>query len=159
MVRRGNSGMRRHMGTLFERPRAARVKPAARGRIDRIGRIARYWRRFGPPIGIGRRHRRQQRASRAVADGTFDAEIVPVDVPQKKGNPVRVSRDEYPRPDTTVEKLAALKAAFRKDGSVTAGNSSGINDGAAAVVVSKKLGGYAASALGFLTPEDWYFVK
>jgi acetyl-CoA C-acetyltransferase len=78
----------------------------------------------------------QQRAGRAVKDGTFVAEIVPVDVPQKKGTPVRVASDEYPRPETTAEKLAALKPAFNKDGSVTAGNASGINDGAAALVVT-----------------------
>jgi acetyl-CoA C-acetyltransferase len=77
----------------------------------------------------------QQRASRALRDGTFAAEIVPVDVPQKRGAPVRVSADEYPRPDTTPDKLAALKPAFKKDGSVTAGNASGINDGAAATVI------------------------
>jgi len=77
----------------------------------------------------------QQRASRALADGTFTAEIVPVDVPQKQGAPLRVTVDEYPRPGTTREKLGALKPAFKKDGSVTAGNASGINDGASALVV------------------------
>jgi acetyl-CoA C-acetyltransferase len=77
----------------------------------------------------------QARAEQAVASGVFDREIVAVDVPQKKGAPVVVSRDEYPRAGTTVEKLAALKAAFTKDGSVTAGNASGINDGAAALVI------------------------
>jgi acetyl-CoA C-acetyltransferase len=78
----------------------------------------------------------QRRAADAIQNGRFKAEIVPVDVPQKKGEPVRVEVDEYPRAGTTVEKLAALKAAFKKDGSVTAGNASGINDGAAAVVVT-----------------------
>ena len=78
----------------------------------------------------------QRRAARAVASGAFDREIVPVDVPQKKGTPVRVAKDEYPRPATTVEALAALKPAFAKDGTVTAGNSSGINDGAAALVIA-----------------------
>jgi acetyl-CoA C-acetyltransferase len=78
----------------------------------------------------------QQRAERAIASGVFDREIVPVDVPQKTGSPVRVSRDEYPRAGTTVEKLGALKAAFTKEGTVTAGNASGINDGAAALVVA-----------------------
>jgi acetyl-CoA C-acetyltransferase len=78
----------------------------------------------------------QRRAAAAVSDGTFDDEIVPVPVPQKKGDPVLFARDEYPRADTTAEKLAALKPAFRKDGSVTAGNASGINDGAAALVVT-----------------------
>jgi acetyl-CoA C-acetyltransferase len=88
----------------------------------------------------------QRRAGQALQDGRFSAEIVPVDVPQKKGDPVRVAVDEYPRPGTTVEKLAQLKPAFKKDGTVTAGNASGINDGAAALVVTtgdkaEKLGG------------------
>ena len=76
-----------------------------------------------------------RRATRSQ-DGRFKAEIVPVDVPQRKGAPLRVDTDEYPRPGTTVEKLAALKPAFKKDGTVTAGNASGINDGAAALVVT-----------------------
>jgi acetyl-CoA C-acetyltransferase len=78
----------------------------------------------------------QARAERAVASGVFDAEIVPVEVPQRKGAPLVVSRDEYPRAGTTAEKLAGLKPAFTKDGSVTAGNASGINDGAAALVIA-----------------------
>jgi acetyl-CoA C-acetyltransferase len=79
----------------------------------------------------------QQRAERAMNSGAFDAEIVPVMIPQKRGDPVRVARDEYPRQGTTVEKLAALPAAFnKKDGTVTAGNASGINDGAAALVIA-----------------------
>ena len=78
----------------------------------------------------------QQRAERAIASGVFDREIVPVDVPQRKGAPVRVTRDEYPRAGTTVEKLGALKPAFAKNGTVTAGNSSGINDGAAALIIA-----------------------
>jgi acetyl-CoA C-acetyltransferase len=77
----------------------------------------------------------QRRAAAAISSGAFKAEIVPVDVPQKKGDAIRVDTDEYPRPGTTVEKLSALKAAFSKSGSVTAGNASGINDGAAALVV------------------------
>src|SRR6185295_8255679 len=77
----------------------------------------------------------QQRAERAITDGRFTDEIVPVLIPQKKGDPIKVDTDEYPRPGTTAEKLAALKPAFKKDGSVTAGNASGINDGAAALVV------------------------
>jgi acetyl-CoA C-acetyltransferase len=78
----------------------------------------------------------QRRAVQALRDRTFAAEIVPVQVLQKKGEPQRVDVDEYPRAGTTVEKLAALKPAFTKDGSVTAGNASGINDGAAALVVT-----------------------
>jgi acetyl-CoA C-acetyltransferase len=78
----------------------------------------------------------QARAERAVNSGVFDKEIVPVEVPQKKGPALRVAKDEYPRAGTTAERLATLKPAFTKEGSVTAGNASGINDGAAAVVVS-----------------------
>ena len=78
----------------------------------------------------------QARAEKAIASGVFDREIIAVDVPQKTGPAVAVSRDEYPRAGSTVEKLAALRAAFTKEGSVTAGNASGINDGAAALVVA-----------------------
>jgi len=77
----------------------------------------------------------QRRAEAAIKEGRFKDEIVPVDVPQKKGT-VRVDTDEHPRAGTTVEKLAGLKPAFQKDGTVTAGNASGINDGAAALVVT-----------------------
>jgi acetyl-CoA C-acetyltransferase len=77
----------------------------------------------------------QRRAAAAIQSGAFADEIVPVSVPQRKGDPVQVTIDEYPRPGTTAEKLAALKPAFRKDGTVTAGNASGINDGAAALVI------------------------
>jgi len=78
----------------------------------------------------------QQRAIRAIGEGTFNNEIVPVPVPQKKGEPTLVDTDEYPRAGTTAQTLAALKPAFKRDGSVTAGNASGINDGAAALVVA-----------------------
>ena len=80
----------------------------------------------------------QQRAVRAVGDGTFRAEIAAVLVPQKKGDPLTLGTDEYPRADTSLEKLAALRPAFKKGGSVTAGNASGINDGAAALVVASR---------------------
>ncbi len=79
--------------------------------------------------------RSQQRAAAAQEKGLLDEEIVPVEIPQKKGDPVLFTRDEGVRPDTTVEKLAALKPAFRKEGTVTAGNASQINDGACAAVV------------------------
>jgi acetyl-CoA C-acetyltransferase len=78
----------------------------------------------------------QRRAEAAVSSDVFDREIVAVEVPQKKGPALKLTKDEYPRAGTTVEKLAALKAAFAKDGSVTAGNASGINDGAAALVIA-----------------------
>jgi acetyl-CoA C-acetyltransferase len=78
----------------------------------------------------------QSRAEAAIRNGWFKDEIIAVDLPQKKGGHVRFETDEYPRAGTTTEKLATLRAAFKKDGSVTAGNASGINDGAAAVVVA-----------------------
>ncbi|HVH55818.1 MAG TPA: acetyl-CoA C-acetyltransferase [Vicinamibacterales bacterium] len=78
----------------------------------------------------------QRRAEQAIKSGVFGQEIVAVEIPQKKGPALRVEKDEYPRAGTTAEKLAALKPAFTKDGSVTAGNASGINDGAAALVIS-----------------------
>lgn len=77
----------------------------------------------------------QQKAVAAQQSGYFTAEIIPVTIPQKKGEATVIVQDEHPRADTSLEKLAALKPAFRKDGSVTAGNSSGINDGAAALVL------------------------
>ncbi|MGB8341558.1 MAG: acetyl-CoA C-acyltransferase, partial [Chthoniobacterales bacterium] len=79
----------------------------------------------------------QQRWSAAQQRGLFAQEIVPVEIPQRKGAPTVVSVDEHPRPDTTLEKLAKLKPVFSKDdqGTVTAGNSSGINDGAAALLI------------------------
>lgn len=77
----------------------------------------------------------QNRAEAAIKAGRFKDEIVPVNVPQPKGNPVIFSNDEFPRFGTTKEILAKLKPAFKKDGTVTAGNASGINDGAAAVLL------------------------
>ncbi len=77
----------------------------------------------------------QQRAEAAIKAGKFKEEIVPVSLPQKKGEALVIDTDEYPRAGTTAEKLAALKPAFNKEGTVTAGNASGLNDGAAAVVV------------------------
>ena len=77
----------------------------------------------------------QRRTEAAQAAGRFDAEIVPVEIPQRKGDPMVFAKDEFPRPGTTAEKLSGLRPAFKRDGSVTAGNASGINDGAAAVVV------------------------
>ncbi len=77
----------------------------------------------------------QQKAAAALDWGVFREEIVPVVIPQRKGDPVVFDTDEYPKGDTTLEKLAVLKPAFKKDGTVTAGNASGINDGAAALVV------------------------
>jgi acetyl-CoA C-acetyltransferase len=75
------------------------------------------------------------RAIAAQENGFFDEQIVPFEVPQRRGDPVNVSTDEHPRPGTTIEGLSGLRPVFKKDGTVTAGNSAGINDAAAAVVV------------------------
>jgi acetyl-CoA C-acetyltransferase len=89
-----------------------------------------------------------QKAARAIADGAFKEEMLPIAIPQKKGDALVVDRDESVRPETTTETLAALKAAFKKDGTVTAGNAPGVNDGASALVVMSAV---RAKALG-LTP-------
>lgn len=105
-------------------------------------------------FGIGREEQdafaaeSQQRAERALEEGAFREEIVPIEIPQRKGPPLVFDRDEHPRPGTTAETLAKLRPAFKADGTVTAGNASGINDGAAAVVVTSAS---RARALG-LTP-------
>jgi acetyl-CoA C-acetyltransferase len=89
-----------------------------------------------------------QKAAAAIRDCSFKDEILPVELPQKKGDPIRVEHDEGVRPDTTPEALARLRAAFKKDGTITPGNAPGVNDGAAALVV---MGTDKAQALG-LTP-------
>ena len=102
----------------------------------------------------------QRRAGAAIAAGAFKDEIVPVAIPQKKGDPKLFDTDEHPRPETTLEDLTRLKPAFKKDGTVTAGNSSGVNDAAAALVLSSaefaerrgikplaRVVGYASAAL------------
>ncbi|MFH1245874.1 MAG: acetyl-CoA C-acyltransferase, partial [Candidatus Omnitrophota bacterium] len=80
----------------------------------------------------------QKKATEARQKGNFKEEITPVEIPQKKGDPVIFSEDEYIKPDTSVEKLGKLRPAFKKDGSVTAGNASGINDGAAVLILASK---------------------
>ncbi len=80
----------------------------------------------------------QQRAEQAIKAGKFTEEITPVSVPVKKGKTVVIDRDEFPRPGTTVEKLSLLRPAFKTGGTVTAGNSSGINDGAAVLVIMSR---------------------
>lgn len=90
----------------------------------------------------------QRKAAAAIAEGRFKEETVAVEIPQRKGGAILADTDEYPRPDTHMEGLAKLRPAFKKDGMVTAGNSSGINDGAAALVI---MSGRKAQSLG-LTP-------
>ncbi|TXK85170.1 acetyl-CoA C-acetyltransferase [Paenibacillus sp. N3.4] len=102
----------------------------------------------------------QEKAQQALSSGRFNDEIVPVSIPQRKGDPLRFAQDEFPRAGTTVETLGKLRPSFKQDGTVTAGNASGINDGAAALVVMSaqkadelglkplaRIRGYASSAL------------
>lgn len=80
----------------------------------------------------------QQKAAKAMASGRLAEEIVPVSIPQRKKDPIVFAQDEFARPGTTLEDLAGLRPAFKKDGSVTAGNASGLNDGAAALLVASE---------------------
>jgi 3-oxoadipyl-CoA thiolase len=82
--------------------------------------------------------RSQQRAAKAMAGGYFAEEIVPVEIAGRKGETVKVEKDEHPRPETTLEQLAKLRTPFRNPGTVTAGNASGVNDGAAALIVASE---------------------
>ncbi len=109
----------------------------------------------------------QQKAGRAIASGAFADEIVPVDVPQRKGDPKRVDTDEVVKPHTTAEILAKLRPAFQKDGVVTAGNAPGLTDGASAVVVTSReraeadglpvLGRVRTFAAAHREPRDVFF--
>ncbi|MDF2448238.1 MAG: beta-ketoadipyl CoA thiolase [Bacteroidota bacterium] len=80
----------------------------------------------------------QQKAAKAIAAGRFEKEIVPVEIPQKKGDPLVFKTDEFAKPGTNLEGLQKLKPSFRKDGTVTAGNASGLNDGAAAILLASE---------------------
>jgi acetyl-CoA acetyltransferase family protein len=93
--------------------------------------------------------RSQERTAAAYARGFYETELVPVEIPQRKGKTLSVTRDEHPRPQTTLEQLAALPTPFRAGGTVTAGNASGVNDGAAALLVASEA---AARRFG-LTPR------
>ena len=94
-----------------------------------------------------------RRASNAVSEGRFDKQITEIKVPQRRSDPITVVTDEGPRADTTIESLSTLKPVFKKDGSVTAGNSSSINDGAAAVVM---MSSEKASELGLKARMKWH---
>jgi acetyl-CoA acyltransferase len=93
--------------------------------------------------------RSQQRAGAACARGFFEAELMPVEIPQRKAKPLVITADEHPRPETTLEQLARLPTPFRANGTVTAGNASGVNDGACALVIASEA---AARRFG-LTPR------
>ena len=93
--------------------------------------------------------RSQQKTAAAAATGFFDKEIIPVEIPQRKGDALLVSKDEHPRADTTLEKLSKLGTPFRENGTITAGNASGVNDGACAMLVASE----AAIKAHGLTPR------
>ena len=93
--------------------------------------------------------RSQQRTAAAYARGFFDSELIPVEIPQRKGKPLLVTRDEHPRPETTLEQLGKLPTPFRANGTVTAGNASGVNDGACALLIASE----AAARRYGLTPR------
>ena len=94
-----------------------------------------------------------QRAVDAIENGRFDGQITPVSVPQRRGDPVMVSADEGPRADTSLERLSTLRPVFKRDGTVTAGNASSINDGAAAVVLMSER---KAAELGLTPKLRWH---
>lgn len=97
----------------------------------------------------------QQKANDAITEGRFKNEIIGVEIPQRKGSAVVVDRDQGPRAGTTAESLARLPAVFKKDGSVTAGNASGLNDGAAAVVVCSKAAAERAGLKPLVSIKAW----
>ena len=104
--------------------------------------------------------RSHQKAARATDAGWFEDEILPVSIPQRKGAPLVMTRDESIRAETTAESLAALKPAFKKDGTVTAGNAPGVNDGASALVVmaaerARSLGSPPSPASWARPPAGW----
>ena len=93
---------------------------------------------IGRAVQVGFALRSQQRAAAAMKACRLSEEIVPVPIPQKKGEPTLVAIDEHPRPDTTLEALAKLKGVVKPDGTVTAGNASGVNDGSCALLIASE---------------------
>ena len=121
------------LGWRFVNPRlAAKHYPYSMG--ETAENVAERW-EVGRDLQDGFALRSHQRAVAAIEGGRFDDQIVPISVPQRKGEPTSVARDEHPRADTSLDALGRIKPAFRDGGTVTAGNSSGINDGASAVLL------------------------
>ena len=120
------------LGWRFVNPRMPKEWTISLGETaERVADVYHVTREEQDAFGL----RSQRRAVAAIESGAFDAQLVPVIVPQPKGEPLVVDRDEHPRADTSAEALAKLRPAFREGGTVTAGNSSGINDGASALVL------------------------
>jgi acetyl-CoA acetyltransferase family protein len=138
------------VGWRFNNPRMDELYP-----IVSLGETAEN---IAEEMGISRKDQdgfaleSHRRAVEAINSGKFAQEIVPVPVPQRKGDPVVVDTDEHPRPDTSLEQLARLRPAFRKGGTVTAGNSSGVNDGAAALLL---MSAEKAQELGLRPVARW----
>jgi len=124
------------LGWRFENPRLAERFPlVSMGETAEL--VADAW-EIGREAQDAFAVRSQERAAAAMEAGAFEDELIPVSVPQRKGDPVVVAVDEAPRPGTTLEQLARLRPVFRRDGTVTAGNSSPLNDGASAVLVASE---------------------
>ncbi len=120
------------LGWRFVNPRMPKEWTISLGETaERVADVYHVTREEQDAFGL----RSQRRAVAAIESGAFDSQLVPVVVPQPKGEPLVVDRDEHPRADTSAEALAKLRPAFREGGTVTAGNSSGINDGASALVL------------------------
>jgi 3-oxoadipyl-CoA thiolase len=121
------------LGWRFVNPKLAAMHyPYSMG--ETAENVAERW-EVGRDLQDGFALESHRRAVAAIDEGRFDGQILPVTIPQRKAEPLVVSRDEHPRADTSVEALGRLRAAFREGGTVTAGNSSGINDGASAVLL------------------------
>jgi acetyl-CoA acetyltransferase family protein len=124
------------LGWRFPNPRLAAMFP-----LEQMGETAEN---VAEKYGITRTEQdafalaSHRKAVAAIEAGRFEAELAPIEAPQKKGAPLRIDRDEGPRPDTTLEQLARLKPAFRDGGTVTAGNSSTLNDGASALLLASE---------------------
>ncbi len=120
------------LGWRFVNPRMPKEWTISLGETaERVADVYHVTREEQDAFGL----RSQRRAVAAIESGAFDSQLVPVVVPQPKGEPLVVDRDEHPRADTSAEALAKLRPAFREGGTVTAGNSSGINDGASALML------------------------
>jgi len=152
-VRKGRWGLRLGHGTLEDGLLLALTDPFTNVHMGITAE------NVAEKLGISREEqdlfawKSQQKAAAAMAGGRFSDQILPISIPQPKGDPRVVAQDEYPRPDTTLDKLSSLKPAFKPGGTVTPGNSSGINDGAAAaVVMSQEL----ASKLSY---PEYYLIR
>ena len=135
----------------------ATIEPGVRARAELVAKEKSITREMQDEYALGS----HKKAVQAIKSGKFKAEIVPVEIPQRKGEPLIIDTDESPREDTSLERLAKLKPAFQKDGTVTAGNAPGLNDGASAVVLmtEERARQVGAEPLGRITGYVSAFVE